>query len=74
MLRDSNKFVVSFVCNLLTSILLTETIDIAVDLLFEEKPGFKISKADLKNLFQFATSGVHFMFECKFYDQIDGWQ
>ena len=74
MLRDSNKFLVSYVCNLLTSILLTETIDIPVDLILEEKPGFKISKADLKNLFQFPTSGAHFMFECKFYDQIHGWQ
>ena len=71
--RASNKFLVSYdVCSLFTSIPLTETIDIAVDLLFEKNPGFKISKADLKKLFQFATSGTHFMFEGKFYDQIDG--
>ena len=71
--RASNKFLVSYdVCSLFTSIPLTETIDIAVDLLFEKNTGFKISKADLKKLFQFATSGTHFMFEGKFYDQIDG--
>ena len=69
--RASNKFLVSYVCSLFTSFPLTETIDIAVDLLFEKNMGFKISKADLKNLFQFATSGTHFMFEGKFYDQID---
>ena len=50
------------------SLLLTETIDIVVDLLFEKNTGFKISKAYLKKLFQFATSGTHFMFEGKFYD------
>ena len=70
--RDSNKFLVSYdVCSLYTSIPLAETIDIAVDLLFEKNPGFKISKADLRKLFQFATSGVHFMFQGKFYDQVD---
>lgn len=31
-----------------------------------------INKVDLKKLFQFATSHTHFMFEVKFYDQIDG--
>ena len=71
--RANNKFLVSYdVCSLFTSISLAETIDIAVDLLFEKNPGFKISKADLRKLFQFATSGTHFMFEGKFYDQIDG--
>ena len=38
----------------------------------KKNPGFKISKAALRKLFQFATSGTHFMFESKFYDQIDG--
>ena len=71
--RASNNFLVSYdVCSLFTSIPLTETIDIAVDLLFEKNTGFKISKADLEKLFQFATSGTHFTFEGKFYDQIDG--
>ena len=34
--------------------------------------GFKISKEDLKKLFQFVASGTHFMFESKFDDLIDG--
>ena len=71
--RASNKFLVSYdVFSFFTSIPLAETIDMAVDFLFEKNPGFKISKADLMKLFQFATSGTHFMFEDKFYDQIDG--
>ena len=38
--RASNKFLVSYdVCSLFTSIPLTETIDIAVDLLFEKSMG-----------------------------------
>ena len=66
-------FLVSYdVCSLFTSIPLAETIDITVNLLFEKIPGFKISKSDLRKLLQFATSGTHFMFEGKFYDQIDG--
>ena len=39
---------------------------------FLKNTGFKISKADVEKLFQFATSDTHFMFEGKFYDQIDG--
>ena len=67
--RTSNTFLVSYdVCSLFTSIPLNEAIIITVDLLFEKNLGFKISKADI----QFATSGTHFMFEGKFYDQIDG--
>ena len=68
--RASNKFLISYVCSLFTSIPLTETIDTAVDLLFEMNPSFEICKAHLKTLFQFATSAKHFMFEGNFYDQI----
>ena len=60
------------VCSLFTSIPLKETIDIAVDLLFEHNPDFKITKNELKKLFDFATSGTHFLLDGSFYDQIDG--
>ena len=43
------------VCTLFTSILLKETMDIAVDLLFEHNPDFKITKNELKELFDFAN-------------------
>ena len=70
--RATNKFLISYdVCSLFTSIPLKETIDIAVDLLFEHNPDFKITKTELKNIFDFATSNIHFLFDGSFYDQID---
>ena len=55
------------VCSLFTSIPLKETIDIAVNLIFDKYPDLKITRQKLKKLFEFATSGTHFLF-----DQIDG--
>ena len=70
--RATNKFLISYdVCSLFTSIPLKETIDIAVDLLFEHNPDFKITKTELKKLFDFATSDTHFLVDGSFYDQID---
>ena len=67
--RATNKFLISYdVC----SIPLKETIDTAVDLLFEHNPDFKTTKNEFKKLFDFATSGTHFLFDGSFYDQIDG--
>ena len=70
--RTTNKFLISYVCSLFTSIPLKEAIDIAVDLLFEHNPDFKITNNELRKLFAFATSGIHFLFDGSFYDQIDG--
>lgn len=39
---------------------------------FEKNLDFKISKAGLKKPFQFATYCTHFMFDGRFYNQIDG--
>ena len=60
------------VCSLFSSIPLKETIDVAVDLLFEHNSDFKITKNELKNLFDFAKSGPHFLFDSSFFDQING--
>ena len=69
----NDYFLVSYdVCSLFTSILLTETIEIAVELIFQNKTNLKISKNELKQLFKFATSGTHFLFQSNFYDQIGG--
>ena len=69
----TNRFLISYdVCSLFTSIPLKETIDIAVNLLFEHNPGLNITKAELKKLFEFATSGTYFLFQGTFYDQKDG--
>ena len=35
-------------------------------------PGLNITKAELKKLFEFATSGTYFLFEGTFCNQIDG--
>ena len=66
-------FMVSYdVTSLFTNIPLDETITIAVDLIFESNPNIKISKNELKDLFQFATCRSHFLFDGNFYDQVDG--
>ena len=49
------------VCILFTSILLKETIDIAVNIYFEKYPDIKITKQELKKLFKFETSGTYFL-------------
>ena len=70
----SNKFMISYdVCSLFTSIPLKETIDIAINLIFDKYPDLKIRREELKILFDFTTSGTHFFFfNGSYYDQIDG--
>ena len=47
---SSNKFIISCeVCSLFTSISLKETIDIAVNLIFDKYPDLKITRQQLKN-------------------------
>ena len=70
---NNDNFLVSYdVCSLFTSTPLQETIEIAVEVIFENNPQLKITKRELKQLFSFATSGTHFMFSGSFYDKIDG--
>ena len=45
---------------------------IAVRLLIEHNLGSNITKAELKKLFEFPTSGTYFIFQGTFYDQKDG--
>ena len=69
----SKKFLVSYdVTSLFTSIPLQETMDIAINLIFSHNPNLNITKKNLKKLFLFATSQTHFIFNGKFYNQIDG--
>ena len=60
------------VSTLSTNIPLNETIDIAVDLIFQHNKKLKISRKQLKDLPRFATSGTHFLFNGRYYDKIDG--
>ena len=76
-LNEQNReevFMVSYdVTSLYTNILLNDTIQIAVDKIFEaEHTKLKISKIELTKLFEFATSGTHFQFNGQMYDQVDG--
>ena len=69
----SNKIIVSYdVTSLFTSIPLQETIDIAINVIFNHNPNLNITKKELKKLFLFATSQTQFIFNGKFYNQIDG--
>ena len=69
----SKKFLVSYdVTSLFTNIPLQETIDIAIDLIFNNNPNLNITKKELKKLFLFATSQTHFIFNSKFYNQNNG--
>ena len=68
----SRKFLVSYdVTSLFTNIPLQETIDIAINLIFSHNPNLNITKKELRKLFLFATSQTHFIFNRKFYNQID---
>ena len=44
----------------------------AINLIFNHNPNLNITKKELKKLFLFATSQTHFIFNSKFYNQIDG--
>ena len=69
----SVKFLVFYdITSLFTNITLQETIDIAINLIFNHHPNRNITKKELKKLFPFATSQTHFVFNDKFYNQIDG--
>ena len=71
--NPSKKFLVSYdVTSLFTKIQLQETIDIAINLIFNHNPNLNITKKELKKLVLFATSQTHFIFNSKFYNQIDG--
>ena len=69
----SRKFLVSYnVTSLFTNIPLQETIDIAINLIFNDNPNLNITRKELKKIFLFAASQTHFIFNSKFYNRIDG--
>ena len=68
----SKTFLVSYdVISLFTNIPL-QVIDIAINLIFNPNPNLNIIKKELKKRFLLATSQIHFIFNSKFYNQIDG--
>ena len=68
----SKKLLVYYdVTSLFTNIPLQETIDMAINLIFDHNPNLNITKKELKKLFLFATSQTHFILNGKLYNQID---
>ena len=69
----SRKFLVSYdVTSLFTNIPLQETIDIAINLIFNQNLNLNITKKELKKLSFCTRLRTHFIFNSKFYNQVDG--
>ena len=51
---------------------LQEAIQIALELIFQNNLQLKVTKRELKQLFNFATSSTHSIFNGSFYDHVDG--
>ena len=67
------KFFISFdVASLFTNIPLTEVIDVAINLIFENSPDIKFTKRELRKHFRIATSETYFTFNGSTFEQIDG--
>ena len=60
------------VTSLFTNILLSEAIDIVINLIFENSPDIKFTKRELRKLFKIAMSETHFTINVSIFDQIDG--
>ena len=65
----SDDFTVSYGCNMFTNIPLNETIDLAVDIIFDNNQSMNSTKPQLKKIFVFATSLTHCLFSNEIYDQ-----
>ena len=69
----TDKSLISFdVANLFTNIRLSEAIDIAINLIFENSRDIKFTKRELPKLFRIATSERHFTFNGSMFYQNDG--
>ena len=68
----SRKVLVYYdVTSLFTNIPLQKTMDIAINLIFNHNRNLNITRKELKKLFLFDRSLTHFIFNSKFYNQID---
>ena len=60
------------VTSLFTNIPMSEAIDVAINLFFENSPDIKFPKLEIQKLFRIATAETRFTFNGSIYDQIDG--
>ena len=68
----ADKFLILFdVKTLFTNIPLSDAINIAINLIFENSPNIKLTKRERRKLFRIATSETHFTFNGSVFDQID---
>ena len=51
---------------------MSEAIDVAINLFFENSPDIKFPKLEIQKLFRIATAETRFTFNGSIYDQIDG--
>ena len=58
--------------SLFTNIPLEETLNLAMETIFEHHTEVKTSKKELSDLFRFCTSKTNFLFDGKVYDPVDG--
>ena len=73
LVRVTDKFLISFdATSLFTNILLSEAVDIAISLIFENSADVKFTKRELRKLFGIATSETHLIFNGSIFDQING--
>ena len=72
LLNPGFKIATSCINFLFTNIPLRETINIAINLIFNHNPNLNITINELKKLFLFATSQKCFVLNSNFYNQIDG--
>ena len=69
----NNKHMCSFDANsLVTNVPLDETINISIDKLFRNPNPPNLPKEVMRALLEFVTKQSHFIFDGKYYDQIDG--
>ena len=69
----ADKFLISFdVTSLFTNILLSEAINIAMNLSFQDNLDIKFTKREQRKLFKLATSETHFTFNGSIFGQTDG--
>ena len=72
-LNTYGKFLISFdVISLFTNIPLEETINIAIDTIFENYPNVKFTRKELQTLFKITTSQTDFILNNELCDQING--
>ena len=65
-----NKFMIHNVWNLFAKIPLKKKIKLVGNLIIEKRPEIRITRKQLTILFEFATSGAHFLFNGNYYDPI----